>query len=312
MSDTGEHLPVLFDEALEALNIQADGIYFDGTFGRGGHARAVLERLNESGRLLAMDKDSEAIRHARLHFADDKRFEITQGSFAMMADVVNQAGLTGRVNGVLLDLGVSSPQLDNADRGFSFMKDGPLDMRMDTSRGQSAAEWLTGADHETISDVIRDYGEERHHWKIAKAIVEYREEHPLETTLQLAKLIEAVVPGREKGKHPATRSFQAIRIYINRELDDLMDGLAQAVDVLEEGGRLVVISFHSLEDRRVKRFLRDKAQGNRLPIDLPVQYEETGAVIKLVGKAIRASKAELEVNVRARSAIMRVAEKLAS
>jgi len=311
MSHSSEHLPVLFNEALEALHIRADGVYFDGTFGRGGHAGAVLDQLGESGRLLAMDKDIDAIRYAQKRFADDKKFEITQGSFAMMADVVNQAGLMGQVSGVLLDLGVSSPQLDNADRGFSFMKEGPLDMRMDTSSGQSAAEWLANAEHEVISDVIRDYGEERHHWKIAKAIVEYRQEQPLETTLQLAKLIESVVPGREKGKHPATRTFQAIRIYINRELDDLMKGLEQAVDVLEEGGRLVVISFHSLEDRRVKRFLREKSQGKRLPIDLPVQYEKTGAVLKLVGKAVRAGKEELERNVRARSAIMRIAEKVA-
>jgi len=314
MNKTQEHRPVLFHEVLEALNIQASGVYFDGTFGRGGHAAAILERLGPSGKLLAMDKDPEAIRFANEKFADEKRFTIMQGSFAMMAGVIKDAGLMGQVNGILLDLGVSSPQLDNADRGFSFMKQGPLDMRMDTTQGLSAAEWLAEAELQEVSAVIRDYGEERFHHRIAKAIVEQRQESELLTTLDLVNLIERVVPrkGREKGKHPATRTFQAIRIFINRELEDLQSGLQQAVDALALNGRLAVISFHSLEDRMVKRFLRKKAQGERLPHDLPVQYEDTGAEIKLIGKAIRPSADEVDANIRARSATLRVAEKIVS
>jgi len=217
----------------------------------------------------------------------------------------------GQIDGVLFDLGVSSPQLDNADRGFSFMKDGPLDMRMDTSQGQSAADWLATADEQQISEVIRDLGEEKFHRRIAGAIVENRATNRLQTTLQLASLIEKTVPRREKGKHPATRSFQAIRIYINRELDDLQEGLKQALAVLKVGGRLAVISFHSLEDRMVKRFFRQQVEGERLPFDLPVQFEKTGAQMKLIGKAIRPTQSEIERNVRARSASLRVAEKIA-
>jgi len=300
------------DEVLEALNIQASGVYFDGTFGRGGHAGEILKRLGPSGKLLAMDKDPEAIRCANERFADDKRFTIMQGSFAMMADVIKGAGLTGQINGVLLDLGVSSPQLDNAERGFSFMKQGPLDMRMDTTRGLSAAEWLAEAEEDEISVAIRDYGEERFHYRIAKAIVEQRQTSALLTTLDLANLIERVIPkkGREKGKHPATRTFQAIRIFLNRELEDLQSGLQQAVDMLALHGRLAVISFHSLEDRIVKRFLRKKVKGHRLPDDLPVQYEDTGSELKLIGKAMRPGKTEIEDNIRSRSATLRVAEKI--
>lgn len=313
MDTTFEHRPVLLDEVLEGLNIKTSGVYVDGTFGRGGHAGSILEHLNEDGRLLAIDKDPQAIEFAKLRFADDKRFEIKQGSFAMMSEMVENAGLTGQVDGVLLDLGVSSPQLDDADRGFSFMKQGPLDMRMDSANGQTAAQWLNNADLEEISIAIRDYGEERFHYRIARAIVEKRELSPLQTTTDLADLIEDTVPrkGREKNKHPATRSFQAIRIFINRELDDLHLGLEQALAALKIGGRLAVISFHSLEDRIVKRYFRKQSQGQRLPLDLPVQHEETGATIKLIGKAIRAGKAELEVNIRARSAVLRIAEKIA-
>lgn len=306
-----EHLPVLMDEVLEALNIREEGVYFDGTFGRGGHSGAMLNRLGPGGKLLAMDKDEDAIECARQLFGNDNRFLIRQGSFAMMAEVVDNLGLTGQIDGVLFDLGVSSPQLDNADRGFSFMKDGPLDMRMDASQGQSAADWLATADEQQISIVIRDLGEERFHRRIAAAIVEHRETQDLQTTLQLARLIEKAVPRREKGKHPATRTFQAIRIYINHELDDLQEGLKQALTVLKVGGRLAVISFHSLEDRLVKRFFRHQAEGERLPFDLPVQYEKTGAQMKLIGKAIRPTRSEIERNVRARSASLRVAEKIA-
>jgi len=306
-----EHLPVLMNEVLDTLEIKQDGIYFDGTFGRGGHSGAMLKQLGSNGRLLAMDKDQDAIECASQLFGNDDRFVIRQGSFTMMAEMVDSLGLTGQVDGILLDLGVSSPQLDNAERGFSFMKDGPLDMRMDSNHGQSAAEWLATADEQVISEVIRDLGEERFHRRIAGAIVERRETEHLQTTLQLASLIEKAVPRREKGKHPATRSFQAIRIFINRELDDLQVGLEQALTVLKVGGRLAVISFHSLEDRIVKRFYRKQVEGNRLPFDLPVQHEKTGAQLKLVGKAIRPTKKEIECNVRARSATLRVAEKIA-
>lgn len=311
MKKMNEHLPVLTNEVLEALHIKQDGIYFDGTFGRGGHSGAMLNLLGPGGKLLAMDKDEDAVECARQLFGNDNRFVIRQGSFAMMAEVVDNLGLMGRIDGVLFDLGVSSPQLDNADRGFSFMKDGPLDMRMDTSQGQSAADWLATADEQQISEVIRDLGEEKFHRRIAGAIVENRATNRLQTTLQLASLIEKTVPRREKGKHPATRSFQAIRIYINRELDDLQEGLKQALAVLKVGGRLAVISFHSLEDRMVKRFFRQQVEGERLPFDLPVQFEKTGAQMKLIGKAIRPTQSEIERNVRARSASLRVAEKIA-
>ncbi len=311
MKKMNEHLPVLIEEVLEVLDIKDDGIYFDGTFGRGGHAGAILERLGPKGRLLAMDKDKDAVEYAQQLFGNDNRFVIRQGSFAMMAEVVDNLGLTGQIDGVLFDLGVSSPQLDNADRGFSFMKEGPLDMRMDVNQGQSAADWLATADEQTISVVIRDLGEEKFHRRIAAAIVENRQTQSLQTTLQLANLIEKAVPRREKGKHPATRSFQAIRIYINRELDDLHEGLKQALSVLKVGGRMAVISFHSLEDRIVKRFFRQQAEGERLPFDLPVQYEKTGAQMKLVGRAMRPKQSEIEDNVRARSASLRVAEKIA-
>ena len=310
MQRKNEHQSVLMNEVLEVLNIKADGIYFDGTFGRGGHAGAILERLGPEGRLLAMDKDPDAIAFARKKFESESRFEIRQGSFAMMTEVVEELGLVQQIDGILLDLGVSSPQIDNADRGFSFMKDGPLDMRMDTSQGQSAAQWLACAELEEISNVIRDFGEERFHFRIARAIVEYRQTNTLSTTLQLANLIEKTVPKREKGKHPATRSFQAIRIYINHELDDLKAGLEQSVSVLKVGGRLAVISFHSLEDRLVKRFFRQKVEGKRLPFDLPVQNEETGAELRLVGRALRPGAAEVDSNVRARSSSLRVAEKI--
>ena len=306
-----EHLPVLLDEVLQALDIKNDGIYFDGTFGRGGHAAAILNELGPAGQLYAMDKDIEAITTANQLAESDNRLQVFQGSFAMMAEQLHTHGVAGKINGVFLDLGVSSPQLDNAERGFSFMKDGPLDMRMNNTQGQSAADWLAEADEQEISEVIRDLGEERFHHRIARAITEYRQTGRLQTTLQLANLIEATVPRREKGKHPATRSFQAIRIHINRELEDLKSGLQQSVDMLKVGGRLAVISFHSLEDRIVKRFMREQAEGERLPLDLPVQYEQTGATLRLIGKAIKPSKEEIENNIRARSATLRVAEKIA-
>ncbi len=312
MSVEAEHQPVLFDEVLAALQVQADGIYLDGTFGRGGHAAAVLERLGEHGRMLAMDKDPEAVRCARERFGDDPRFTIVQGSFAMLGSEVRQRGWEGQVNGILLDLGVSSPQLDTPERGFSFLRDGPLDMRMDTDSGQSAAEWLAGAEEREIAQVLKEYGEERFAKRIARAIVSHcREEGPIRTTGELAEVVAAANPRWERDKHPATRSFQAIRIYINRELEDLERFLEEAVELLAPAGRLAIISFHSLEDRRVKRFMRKQSRGDEFPPDLPVRQAQLSPHLRLVGKAIRAGEAELAQNPRARSAVLRVAERVA-
>ncbi|MBT8121371.1 MAG: 16S rRNA (cytosine(1402)-N(4))-methyltransferase RsmH [Gammaproteobacteria bacterium] len=304
------HHPVLLAEVLDALAIQPDGFYVDGTFGRGGHAAAIMGELGPNGRLLAMDKDPEAVQSAEAQFGDDPRFEIQQGTFTMLSRVVAQRQLEGQVNGLLLDLGVSSPQLDNATRGFSFSHDGPLDMRMDPTTGTSAADWLQVADEKSISDVLWEYGEERFSRRIARAIVARRAEEPLRTTAQLADLIDAAVPSREKGKHPATRSFQAIRIFINSELDDVRDVLSQVPDVLAPGGRLAVISFHSLEDRIVKRFIRDEYRGEQPPAEFPLAGMDYQPRLKPLGKAIRAGEAEVRENPRARSAVLRVAERL--
>ena len=258
MTDThSEHLPVLLDEAVAALSVKADGIYVDGTFGRGGHARAVLAQLSDKGRLLGLDKDPDAIHEAQLLAQQDNRFSIEQCSFADLAAAVNDRLWQGQVDGVLLDIGVSSPQLDVAERGFSFQKDGPLDMRMDPSSGISAAEWLATAEMDDIATVIKTLGEERYGKRIARAIVETREQSPITTTRQLAELVDKASPSREKNKHPATRTFQAIRIYINNELEELKVALEKALDVLAVGGRLAVISFHSLEDKIVKYFFRN-------------------------------------------------------
>ena len=310
MRKQSEHRPVLLDEALAALKINPAGRYVDGTFGRGGHSAAILEKLDEDGRLLALDKDPAAIEVANQRFAEDKRFLIRQDSFAMMNRHVAALGWMNQVDGILLDLGVSSPQLDDASRGFSFQKDGPLDMRMNPEQGQSAAEWLAEAREQDIAAVLKEYGEERFARRIARAIVQARREKPISTTKQLAEIVAAANPAWERGKDPATRSFQAIRIYINRELDDLEQVLEQVFDLLKPGGRLVVISFHSLEDRRVKRFMRDAARGDDFPPDLPVTQAQLKPRLRLVGKAVRAGEAELEQNPRARSAVMRVAERL--
>jgi 16S rRNA (cytosine1402-N4)-methyltransferase len=306
-----KHRSVLLCEALEALDIRPDGVYVDGTFGRGGHARAILERLGGSGRLLAMDKDPEAVRAAEHEFADDPRFSIARGSFAMLEQVALNRGLAGQVNGVLLDLGVSSPQLDDPRRGFSFLADGPLDMRMDPEQGQSAAQWLAAVSEAELDRVLRDLGEERFHRRIARALVQARQQAPITSTRQLAELVAAAVPFKDKYKHPATRAFQAIRIHINRELDDLRECLQQAVRVLTAGGRLVVISFHSLEDRIVKRFIRDQSHGEAaLPPGLPVREAQIVNRLRPVGKAVRPGDEEVADNPRARSAVMRVAERL--
>lgn len=310
MEDVQIHHPVLLEEALEALQIRPDGIYIDGTFGRGGHAEAIIRQLNDQGRLLAIDKDPVAVAVARQKFEDEARFIIERGSFAMLGELAQNHGLLGRVNGVLLDLGVSSPQLDDALRGFSFLKDGPLDMRMDPASGISAAAWLEQVSEKELSQVLRDLGEERYHRRIARAIVSARAERPIETTRQLAEIVAQANPAWEKHKHPATRTFQAIRIYINHELEDIGSCLQQTIRVLAAGGRLVVISFHSLEDRIVKRFMRDQARGKQFPKGLPVQESELERIFKVVGKAIRPTDAEVNRNPRARSAVMRVAERL--
>jgi 16S rRNA (cytosine1402-N4)-methyltransferase len=315
MSGKFAHRPVLFNEVLEALSIKPDGIYVDGTFGRGGHAGAILERLDKKGRLLAIDKDPQAVAAAKDRFGDDPRFQVEQGSFTQLRRLVQERGWmqAGGVDGVLLDLGVSSPQLDDPERGFSFRQDGELDMRMDPNAGQSAAEWLARADEYDIRRVLFEFGEERFAKRIAHAIVKARAVTPIRTTGQLASLVREVIPikSHEKGKDPATRTFQGIRIFINNELEDIKDSLPQAVEVLKPGGRLAVISFHSLEDRIVKRFLRDESRGDQYPPDLPIPQSALSPRIKLIGKAIRAGEAEVNENPRARSAVLRVAERLA-
>ncbi|OUR74275.1 16S rRNA (cytosine(1402)-N(4))-methyltransferase [Methylophaga sp. 41_12_T18] len=306
-----EHLPVLLDETVTALAVKADGIYVDGTFGRGGHARAVLAKLSDKGRMLGLDKDPDAINSANALAQQDSRFFIEQCSFADLASAVSGHLWQGQVDGILLDIGVSSPQLDVAERGFSFQKDGPLDMRMNPDVGISAAQWLAKADMDEIATVIKTLGEERYGKRIARAIVEARDETPITTTHQLAKLVDKASPSREKNKHPATRTFQAIRIHINNELGDLKLGLEQALDMLAVGGRLVVISFHSLEDRIVKRYFRDEALGDDLPSDFPITADQLNPRVKIIGKAIKAGEQELGKNPRARSAVLRVVEKLA-
>ncbi|MES9899068.1 MAG: 16S rRNA (cytosine(1402)-N(4))-methyltransferase RsmH [Sedimenticola sp.] len=310
MGHSARHLPVLFSEALAGLAIDPSGAYVDGTFGRGGHSGALLDALGDAGRLLAIDKDPEAVAHGRTLFESDGRFQIKQGSFAMLEQFANQEGLVGGVNGILLDLGVSSPQLDTPERGFSFLKDGPLDMRMDNASGVSAAQWLARAKVEDIAQVLKEYGEERHAKRIARAIHEAGQLAPIETTGRLAEIVTAANPAWEKGKHPATRAFQGIRIFINRELDDLRSCLDQSLRVLAPGGRLVVISFHSLEDRIVKRFMRECERGDNFPPGLPVTQEQMNSKLKRIGKATKPSLQEVTENPRSRSAVLRVAERL--
>ena len=301
------HLPVMFGQVMDGLRVRKDGTYLDGTFGRGGHARGVLERLGDGGRLLLMDKDPEAIRVAEQAFGADPRVAIRRGSFAALGDWDR---VRDGLDGVLLDLGVSSPQLDVAERGFSFGKDGPLDMRMDPESGESAAAWLARADEREIADVLWTFGEEKQSRRIARAIVARRAAEPLLRTAQLAELIASVVPRGAQKIHPATRSFQAIRIFVNRELEDLERGLDAAVAALRPGGRLAVISFHSLEDRIVKQFIARLAKAppanRRMPVE--VAFVPT---LRIVADAQKADAAETDANPRARSAVLRVAEKLA-
>ena len=303
----GAHISVLLREAVAALAIEPDGCYVDATFGRGGHSRAILAQLGQGGRLLALDRDPTAI--AAGGEIADPRFTLVHAAFGRLAEVLDGLGV-GLVDGVLLDLGVSSPQLDNPERGMSFRFDAPLDMRMDTTQGETAAEWLARAEQREIEKVLKDYGEERFAHAVAKAIVAARGEYGIASTGQLAAIVEKAVRTREPGQHPATRCFQALRIHVNRELEELADVLPQCVDRLNPAGRLVVISFHSLEDRIVKRFLRDESSPPKLPARLPVRAAELPAPrLRLVGKAVSAGAAELAANPRARSAVMRVAER---
>ena len=305
-----EHRTVLLKEAVEALMVDVNGFYIDGTFGRGGHTAELLSCLSEKAVVWAIDKDPQAIAEGQVQ-TEDERLEPKHSAFGEMSAVLGDMGLMGRVDGLLLDLGVSSPQLDDAERGFSFMRDGPLDMRMDTSRGLSAADWIATADEKDIAQVIKEYGEERFARRMASAVVREREKTPITRTVQLAGILAAAHPAWERGRHPATKAFQAIRIFINRELEDLESLLSQIIDALKVGGRLVVISFHSLEDRRVKRFIRDQERGIKLPKNLPVRDVERGVRLKKVGKAVKPQHSEIDENIRSRSAVMRIAERVA-
>lgn len=316
MTQEFSHVSVLLHESIDGLNIDPNGIYVDCTFGRGGHSREILSKLSAKGRLYSIDRDQEAIKIANQ--MDDPRFTIINGPFSKLADYVEEYQLAGKINGILMDLGVSSPQLDNPERGFSFSKDGPLDMRMDQSSGQSAADWLAQADESDIAWVLKTFGEERFSKRIARAIVENRldvECEPLVRTRQLAALIAKAVPVKDKHKHPATRSFQGIRIYINSELEEIKQALQATTDALAINGRLVVISFHSLEDRLVKRFMRDESNGPEIPKGLPLtnaQIKELGSPkLKRIGKAIKPTCGEVDQNVRSRSSVLRIAERIA-
>lgn len=304
---TDQHRPVLLEETLAALHIHTQGTYVDATFGRGGHSRAILARLGPSGRLLALDRDPEAVRFGQAW--QDPRFQIAHAAFAALSETARAHGIQ-TADGVLFDLGVSSPQLDTPERGFSFRSDAPLDMRMDTSRGPTAAEWLNEADEQEIARVVREYGEERFAKSVARAIVAARAEAPITTTGQLARLCAQAIRTREPGQDPATRTFQAIRIHINRELEELARALPQAVELLRPRGRLAVISFHSLEDRVVKRFMRAEEKGAEIPPEIPLTRDALPVGrLRVVGKAIRPTAAEAAVNPRARSAVLRVAER---
>ncbi|MDA3978134.1 16S rRNA (cytosine(1402)-N(4))-methyltransferase RsmH [Gallibacterium sp. AGMB14963] len=310
------HFTVLLNEAVEGLSLKPNGIYIDGTFGRGGHSRKILSELGEQGRLIAIDRDPEAILAAQA--IQDSRFSIEHNTFSEIKSICEAHNLVGKIDGILLDLGVSSPQLDDAERGFSFMQDGPLDMRMDSSKGISAAEWLQQVSESDLVWVLKTFGEERFAKRIAHNIVEFNRQalqnktEPLTRTLQLAQLIAQSMPIKEKHKHPATRSFQAIRIFINSELEELEKILNSAIDVLAPEGRLAIISFHSLEDRLVKRFMKKQSKGDEIPRGLPLTEAqiERNQKLKLIGKAIMPTEAELAVNSRSRSAVLRVAERL--
>lgn len=304
------HIPVLLAEAVDPLVTQPSGIYIDATFGRGSHSQAILQKLDAQGRLYAFDKDLEAVQYAKAHVRDG-RFKIFHASYMQLQMILQRENVFGAVDGILFDLGVSSPQLDNPERGFSFMRNGALDMRMDTTRGESAATWLQNVDETTLARVLWEYGEEKCSRRIARAVVSARQEKPITTTNELAKIIASVVPRKKsEKKHPATRSFQAIRIAINDEMNELEAALKQALAALKIGGRLAVISFHSLEDRLIKHFIRKHEKGEELPPGLPVKGEKFAAALKSIGKPVKATEQQVEVNPRARSAILRIAEKI--
>jgi 16S rRNA (cytosine1402-N4)-methyltransferase len=305
-----EHQPVLLAETLENLAIQPEGIYVDATFGRGGHAQAILNQLGAKGRLLALDKDPDAVAYAKQHFNQDKRFAIKHGSFIALKEFLHSQQVYGKVSGILFDLGVSSPQLDEAERGFSFMRAGKLDMRMDYSSGLDAATWIMTVNEKELAKILWEYGEERFSRRIAKAIVIERQEKAITTTDQLAKIISNAIPSRERNKHPATRSFQAIRIAVNNELEELKEGLTQSLGALQVGGRLLVISFHSLEDRIVKQFMQAQERADYFPAKLPVKHVQVQQKFKRFSRTIKPSLQEISKNPRARSAILRVGEKL--
>ena len=305
------HQTVLLEETVAGVLCDSAGVYVDGTFGRGGHSRLLLSRLAPNARVIGIDKDPEAVAEGQRLAQSDKRFTMLQGSFADMRELLRSAGITEQLSGVLLDLGVSSPQLDQAERGFSFLKDGALDMRMNPGQGESAQQWLAHAEEGAIAHVLKEYGEERFAKRIARAIVAARSETPITTTLQLAKIVAEANPAWEKGKHPATRAFQAVRIHINNELGDLERLLSDVLDLLAVDGRLAVISFHSLEDRIVKRFIRQQSRGDELPAYIPVQASELHIRMRAIGKAIQPSAEEVDGNPRARSAVLRIAQKVA-
>lgn len=307
-----KHTTVLLDEAIDALLVDINGIYIDGTFGRGGHSSLILDRLGGSGKLMAVDRDPTAIEAGKARFRNESRLCFRHSEFSRIGELAEEMGWQARVSGLLLDLGVSSPQLDAAERGFSFMNDGPLDMRMNPSAGQSASEWLQRVDLEDLVRVLKEYGEERFARRIATAIVERRIHGPIETTKELAGIIDAAIPVRDPHKHPATRSFQAIRIQVNSELDEVRKVLEDSLALLAIGGRLVVISFHSLEDRLVKRFMRDHSRTRPLPKGIPImESQQERPPLKLIGKAIKPAPEEISANPRSRSAVMRVAERVA-
>ncbi len=308
---TAGHTSVMVKEVVEALNIRPDGTYVDATFGRGGHTRAILECLGPAGRVLAIDRDPDACRYGHEVFANEPRMLLVQARFSDLAAIIEREGLRQRITGMVFDLGASSPQLDHASRGFSFQKQGPLDMRMDFSTGETVADWLSAVEEAELVRVLRELGEERYAKRIARAVVGARGHVPLTTTTELAALISQCVPTAEPGKHPATRTFQALRIKVNGELDELDVILSQIESLLSVNGRLVVISFHSLEDRRVKHFFRRCARGDRYPPDLPITRDQIRPTFRLVGKLLRPAREEVDLNPRARSAVMRVAERTA-
>jgi 16S rRNA (cytosine1402-N4)-methyltransferase len=309
--NTSAHTPVLFEEVVQALELSTSNLVVDATYGRGGHASAIYEKLGERGQLIVIDRDQDAIKHAQEKWQEQDNIEIIHSPFSDLKALIEERGLVGKVDAILFDFGVSSPQLDESERGFSFSSDGPLDMRMDARQETTALSLIETTKEQELARLIKAYGDERFSKRVARAIKEANSESTIETTAQLAKIVSDAIPFREKGKHPATRTFQALRIAVNEELKQIQDVLPQALEVLAPGGRLVVISFHSLEDRIVKRFFRSEAKGDPYPLDLPVTQDMINPALELVGKQTRAGETEVDRNPRARSAVMRVARKVA-